>query len=219
MLSQLPADECHDVANDVAEIHGILPRLRLGRELANPLDDVRRAVAVRDGRLEGLADQVERRIRGRQPVSTRICVGDDRRERLVHLVGDGRGELPERRHAAHVGELSLDALQGLRGALPLGEVDDERDVPRRRVSNNARRRESEVSAGIRDVEGGPSSSRPSRTCWAQGETCVDHEPEPHLPCEREAVVDRGFHLGERMPSGGTTTLWSSLTTDDFPMSE
>jgi len=61
-----------------------------------------------------------------------------------------------------------------------------------------------------------SSSRPSRTCWAQGETCVDHEPEPHLPCEREAVVDRAFHLGERMPSGGTTTLWSSLTTDDFP---
>jgi hypothetical protein len=60
-----------------------------------------------------------------QDAAAALEVVGDGRERLVDLVGQGRGHLAQRREARHVHQLRLQLLQPGLGLLALGEVADE----------------------------------------------------------------------------------------------
>ena len=68
-----------------------------------------------DDVVEGLAD--ERRVRrdGVERPLPRARVGDDGRQRLIHLVSDARRHFPQRPHPARLGQLGLRLVQLLLG--------------------------------------------------------------------------------------------------------
>ena len=85
-------------------------------------------MGVLDDAVQRFADAFEVGTLGVEPVARGVRVGRDRRERLVHLVGDRRRQLAQRRDASDVRELGLRLLQRLDGEHVLRQRagDDER---------------------------------------------------------------------------------------------
>ena len=114
-------DHLRDLDVDVDQV--LARRLAL-HQRADPADDLARAPAVggnaleRAPRLHGFG-----RI-GREPARAGGRVRHHRTERLVHFVGDRRGELAEHGHARNAGELRSSDLQRvvLAAQLLLGEL-------------------------------------------------------------------------------------------------
>ena len=122
-MTQLGPHERHDVANDVVEVYRILAWRTLTCQLADPLNHLPRPVAVSHDGVKRPPHALEVGRRGGEPVQGGVGIGDDGRERLVHLVGDGRGHLAQHGNAGDVGELGVGLRGPLLGVLALGHVD------------------------------------------------------------------------------------------------
>src|ERR1700752_2026213 len=61
-----------------------------------------------------------------------VPIGHEGSERLIHLVGDGRGQFSHRSHAGHAGEILLCLTQLLFGSLLLGHVNTGANITSKR---------------------------------------------------------------------------------------
>jgi len=119
---ELRADEREHVADDPGEIAGLAGHDRAREQGADPDEHVGGPGPVRDDGAERLANLAQRRAVGAEPVETGVRVGDDGGQGLIDLVGDRGGQLAQRGHARHPRQLDLDLVQGLLGALALGDL-------------------------------------------------------------------------------------------------
>ncbi len=114
------------LADDVIEIHACLFPLIFSEHGPNAVDHLGGAQAIIDDALQRPADFVEVGLGPCEPAQSDFSVGDDRRQRLVDLMCDGR------RHRAHCGlpggarKLPTQFVQRLLGALELGDIPPDR---------------------------------------------------------------------------------------------
>ena len=91
---QLRAHDGQHVEDDAIDVRRRLPGRALRRELADALNHLGRPLALRHDPLQRTPHTFEVRARRSQPVQGGIGIGHDGAERLVHLVGDRRHQLP-----------------------------------------------------------------------------------------------------------------------------
>jgi hypothetical protein len=99
------------------------------------VNDVTGPLVVRHDVVQDLAHLLEIHDGGREEALSRLRVAEDRRQRLVQLMGQRRGELPEGGHPADVGQLLSEPL---RLELPL--------LARQRIGASPRRRSCCISS-------------------------------------------------------------------------
>ena len=99
------AEKAHHVLDELVHVHGAPVDLLLAEQGAEPPDDLGGALRVVHDVGQGLDDSRAGRPARVQQAARRLRVRHDRGERLVDLVGERRGELPERRGPQHVSQL------------------------------------------------------------------------------------------------------------------
>ena len=142
VAGRLAAQEDDHLANDLVQINRLPLRSALPEEQARPADDVRRARSVLHDAHRGRARFREIRGLPREPVQAGVGVGDDRGDRLVHLVGQGRGQRAHGRHPIDVGEIGPRLAQRFFRALLLeqGGAQREGEQDERRARDHQRQR-------------------------------------------------------------------------------
>src|SRR5260370_4765487 len=106
VLHGFAAGELNHLADCSADLQAILPRRRLHYEVANPVDDLARPLAIVDDTSERLPRLFQIRRLTIQPAPRRAGVTDARRDGLFHFMGDPGRELPYSGDAAGVRQLS-----------------------------------------------------------------------------------------------------------------
>ena len=119
VAEQLMLHEADDLVDDFIDVERRFPIGGLVHERADALDHFARPIAVLDDRLQGAARFVQVGRVAVEPAQACGGVGDDGGERLVHFMGDRRGEFAQRRHARDMREVRLRFMQ-LRFGPPAG---------------------------------------------------------------------------------------------------
>ena len=119
VLLEFRTHERKHVTDDASQVTRPVGDRRSRQQGANPGDHLPCPFAVlHDGR-QRLSDTVQVGSVRFQPVQARAGVRDDSRQRLVDLMGDGGGELAQRRHPRDVRELLSCLVQRFLGPLAL----------------------------------------------------------------------------------------------------
>ena len=122
MPRELGPDERERLVDDVVEIEGKLPRLFFSEHRLDPPDHVIGALALRDHARHRQPDLVQIRRVAIEPPEAGFAIGHDRRQRLLHLMGDRGGELAQGDDPCHMGERRLGLLQGFLGEPGGGDI-------------------------------------------------------------------------------------------------
>ena len=84
-----------DLQDRIVDVHGAFLRRGFPDESADPANDIAGSITILDNAMEGLAGLLQvRRLRG-EPAQTGTRTGNHRGDRLVHLMGDRGGHLPQ----------------------------------------------------------------------------------------------------------------------------
>ena len=111
-----------DLPDRVIRVERNVVRLAMFEQLANARDHLACTRALLDDAFERLRYLLDIGGSVGQPSERSVSIGDDRRERLVDFMGDGRRELTHRREPRHARELRLRLVHGRVGADALGLV-------------------------------------------------------------------------------------------------
>ncbi len=112
----------HRLARHLIHIHHRARRLPLAREREQVADDARGAFGFAEDDFEAVAHRLFERRALRQPLGP----GEDRRERVVQLVGDAGNRLPERGHFLGLQQLVIDVARLIVQLLAFAHVSDQR---------------------------------------------------------------------------------------------
>src|SRR5262249_32569924 len=120
------ARQGHDLAYRLVDVDPVLLRRRFRREGADAADDLPRSMTLRGDTRDRLPRFLQL-LRG-EPAQARTGVIDDGSQRLVDLMGNRRGHLPQHGDPRRMGQVRLRLPQRLLGLLARGDVHDRADV-------------------------------------------------------------------------------------------
>ena len=107
---QFVLQQGHHLINGIVDVERHLLGVGFFQQAADPLDHLARPVAILDDPFHRAADVVEVRCFAAKKAQARLAIGDDRRERLIHFMGDRGAYFTKRRHPAGVSQGGLRGL-------------------------------------------------------------------------------------------------------------
>ena len=122
VAGQFVMQQADHLVDDFIDVERRLLIGSLVDQRADALDHFARPVAVLDDGLHRAARFLQVGRVAVEPAQAGCGVGDDGGQRLVHLMGDRGGELPERRHARDMRKFRLRLMQLLFGSLARRDV-------------------------------------------------------------------------------------------------
>ena len=126
-LVQFGADEIQHLLHGIGDVEPILGHLRLAHQATHPGDHRAGAVGVVDDPLRGLHGALHLRRLIAQPALAGVATGGDGGERLIHLVGDGRGQLTQLAQAPGLDQACPGRIGGALGGLQAQRQGGDRD--------------------------------------------------------------------------------------------
>src|SRR2546427_6107102 len=122
VLARLAVHQRGNLLGDLVDVQRGLVAVRLLHQRTDPPDHLASALSREDDLLHGGTHFFQIRRRPLEPVQASMTVGHDRGQRLVHLVGNGGGQLAHRHDARHMRELRLRQRERLLRLLSFGDV-------------------------------------------------------------------------------------------------
>ena len=124
-FDELARDQEGRFLDDLVDLQQILLGRRLLQESPDAGHDLAGAAALSDDVTDRRRNLLQIGHVAAQPPQASLAAGDDRCQRLIHLVGNGRAELAEGSDARGMRQLRLRREQRILCLLALGDVDDE----------------------------------------------------------------------------------------------
>src|SRR4029434_9446195 len=122
-----------NLANDAREIELYKGKLFLLDQRPQPLDDLARSAVVMNYIFENFSHFLHIRRMGGEETLRRLGVAEDRRKRLVQLVGERRRKFAHGGHPRHMGEVLPLSPKCSFGSPAFGDVNRSPDIPEKRA--------------------------------------------------------------------------------------